>query len=410
MFCGKCNNPSVAVNDTAAPSRPSGLSASATSSSQINLSWTASTDNVGVTGYKIYRAGTYVAASTGTSYTNTGLTASTSYSYQVSAIDAAGNESSQSSSASATTQAVAATPPSSAATSLWNDSFTPAIVAAADTAAVELGVKFQSATGGFINGLRFYKGSGNTGTHTGSLWTATGQLLATVTFANETASGWQYQAFSAPVAIAANTTYVASYHTNVGRYSVNSNYFAGSGYTNSPLRTLGDGENGGNGVYLYGTGGFPNQTYNASNYWVDVVFTPNTSPSTNVVSTSIWGDTITPAIPAANDTAAVELGVKFQSEAGGFINGLRFYKGPGNTGTHTGSLWTATGQLLATVTFANETASGWQYQAFSAPVAITANTTYVASYHTNVGRYSVNSNYFSGSGYYQFASADLGRW
>ncbi len=98
---------SAVVTDTTAPSRPSGLSASASSSSQINLSWTASTDNIAVTGYKIYRAGTYIATSTGTSYTNTGLTASTSYSYNVSAIDAAGNESSQSSSASATTQAAA---------------------------------------------------------------------------------------------------------------------------------------------------------------------------------------------------------------------------------------------------------------------------------------------------------------
>jgi hypothetical protein len=81
------------------------LSASATSSSQINLSWTASTDNVGVTGYKIYQGGAYIASSTGTSYSNTGLTASTSYSYKVSAIDAANNESSQCSTASATTQA-----------------------------------------------------------------------------------------------------------------------------------------------------------------------------------------------------------------------------------------------------------------------------------------------------------------
>ena len=95
----------LAAADTTAPSIPSGLSASATSSSQINLSWTASTDNVGVTGYKIYRSGTYIATSTGTSYSNTGLTASTSYTYRVSAIDAAGNESSQSSSVSATTQA-----------------------------------------------------------------------------------------------------------------------------------------------------------------------------------------------------------------------------------------------------------------------------------------------------------------
>jgi chitodextrinase len=92
------------IADTTPPSTPAGLSANATSSSQINLSWAASTDNVGVTGYKIYRSGVYLATNTTSSYSDTGLSASTSYSYKVSAVDAAGNESSQSSSASATTQ------------------------------------------------------------------------------------------------------------------------------------------------------------------------------------------------------------------------------------------------------------------------------------------------------------------
>ena len=91
--------------DTQAPSTPSNLSAPAVSSSQINLSWTASTDNVGVTGYQIYRGGTLLTTVTGTSYSNTGLTASTSYSYYVRATDAAGNVSGNSNTASATTQA-----------------------------------------------------------------------------------------------------------------------------------------------------------------------------------------------------------------------------------------------------------------------------------------------------------------
>src|SRR6266571_4973803 len=94
------------VIDTVAPSTPTGLLASAVSSSQINLSWTASTDNVGVTGYRVYRAGTLMATlGAVTNYQNTGLSVSTSYSYTVQAIDAAGNASAQSASASATTQA-----------------------------------------------------------------------------------------------------------------------------------------------------------------------------------------------------------------------------------------------------------------------------------------------------------------
>jgi chitodextrinase len=96
----------VPVVDTVAPSTPTGLLASAVSSSQINLSWAASTDNVGVTGYRVYRAGTLLATlGAVTTYQNTGLSASTSYSYTVQAVDAAGNASAQSASASATTQA-----------------------------------------------------------------------------------------------------------------------------------------------------------------------------------------------------------------------------------------------------------------------------------------------------------------
>ena len=91
--------------DTTSPTVPAGLTASAASSSQINLSWTASTDNVGVTGYKVYRGGTQVGTSAAASYLDSGLAASTSYSYTVAAFDAAGNTSAQSSGASATTLA-----------------------------------------------------------------------------------------------------------------------------------------------------------------------------------------------------------------------------------------------------------------------------------------------------------------
>ena len=84
---------------------------------------------------------------------------------------------------------------------------------------------------------------------------------------------------------------------------------------------------------------------------------------------------------------AVELGVRFRADANGTITGVRFYKGTGNTGTHIGNLWTNTGTLLATATFANETASGWQQVTLGSPVAVTANTTYIASYHTVTGQY-----------------------
>jgi chitodextrinase len=102
-------NVTVTVNngspDTTPPSVPTGLTATAVSSSQINLFWTASTDNVGVTGYNVYRAGAKIGTSPNTAYQDAGLAASTSYTYTVSAFDAAGNTSAQSAGASATTQA-----------------------------------------------------------------------------------------------------------------------------------------------------------------------------------------------------------------------------------------------------------------------------------------------------------------
>ncbi|HKF18711.1 MAG TPA: DUF4082 domain-containing protein, partial [Candidatus Dormibacteraeota bacterium] len=118
------------------------------------------------------------------------------------------------------------------------------------------------------------KGSGNTGTHVANLWSSSGTLLATATFSNETASGWQSVSFATPVQVQANTVYVISYHTNTGNYGQDAGYF-NSPWDNSPLHAPSTSASGGNGVYAYGSSStFPNSTFNASNYWVDVVFSP----------------------------------------------------------------------------------------------------------------------------------------
>ncbi|MEV0595583.1 glycosyl hydrolase family 18 protein [Nonomuraea cavernae] len=89
--------------DTTAPSVPGNLRSTGVSSSSVSLAWNASTDNVGVTGYGVYRGGTLVTTVTGTSYTDSGLSASTAYSYTVRARDAAGNQSANSNTVTATT-------------------------------------------------------------------------------------------------------------------------------------------------------------------------------------------------------------------------------------------------------------------------------------------------------------------
>ena len=371
--------------------------------------------------------------------------------------------------------------------SIWQNAAPSGAVDAADTSAVNLGVQFQASSDGMISGVRFYKEPDNTGTHTGSLWTSTGTLLATGTFSSETASGWQELDFSTPVPVTAGTTYVASYHTNTGHYAATTNGLA-SAVTSGPLTALASG-----GVYAYGSANaFPSSTFNASNYWVDAVYspasgatppvvsgvTPSSGSSGNPVSVaptatfsqpvvagtvsftlkdaggnnvtgtvgfngagtvatftpasslaagttytatvsgaqnssgtpmsspfswsfttssgqcpcSIWQNAAPSGAVDAADTSAVNLGVQFQASSDGMISGVRFYKEPDNTGTHTGSLWTSTGTLLATGTFSSETASGWQELDFSTPVPVTAGTTYVASYHTNTGHYAATTN------------------
>ncbi len=100
----------VGPGDTTPPSTPTGLTVGTVTSSSVALSWTASTDNVGVKGYNVFRDGVNVASNfSGTSYTDSGLAASTTHSYTVQATDQAGNASAQSNAVQATTSA--GTPP-----------------------------------------------------------------------------------------------------------------------------------------------------------------------------------------------------------------------------------------------------------------------------------------------------------
>ncbi len=489
---------------------------------------------------------------------------------------------------------------------------TPVYPNVTDSQALELGVKFQVTTDGTISGIRFYKGVSNTGTHVGSLWSSTGVLLGQATFTGESASGWQEVLFATPVDVTTGTTYVASYYSPTGYFSVDYAYFTNP-VVSGPLRALANGEDGSNGVFVYSSSGpaFPTQApgglYAASNYWVDVVFelpggpdvtpptvvatspgngatgvatntvvsavfsepldpatvgsatfdlrdpldnpvlatveydapsrtatlTPGTALESSTVYTArlrggatdprikdlagnplaadyVWSFTtsvpdvtppavvstvpttgatgvspgvvvsavfnealnptsvststfelrdatntlvpatvsynvytrtasLTPSAPLAEvteytatlkggatdprikdlagnalsadytwsfivasfdcpctvfqptdlpaqtdvtDNQPIELGMKFRSSVDGYVTGVRFYKGALNTGEHIGSLWSSSGVLLSQVTFVGETASGWQEQAFDAPVPIAANTTYVISYHS----------------------------
>ena len=380
---------------------------------------------------------------------------------------------------------------------LWGNTL-PTVGSANDHSPVELGVKIESDTDGYITGLRFYKGENNTGQQVGHLWTATGQLLGSVAFTDETATGWQQANFTTPIAISANTLYVASYFAPNGGYAADGGYFATSGVDSAPLHAPVSSSGAPNGLFMYGADSFPTWSYNSTNYWVDAVFntapvdptpvtvvsqtpgpnatavasdasvtavfnksvlpgsisftltdpngnvapaslsyddsthtatlTPNAPLTTQTTYTaslsgaqdsngntlagpltwsfttvnsgpfSLWGPGSAPARPSVGDANAVELGVRFQSSVDGYITGVRFYKGDGNTGTHVGHLWTSDGHILATATFTDETAGSWQQVNFATPVAITAGTSYIASYYAPNGHYAADPGYFGVSG------------
>jgi hypothetical protein len=163
---------------------------------------------------------------------------------------------------------------------IWPSAAAPKITATGDSRANELGVKFRADVNGFVTGVRFYKGTTNTGIHVGHLWTSGGALLASATFTSESANGWQQVTFSSPVAVTANTVYLASYYAPHGHYAADQYAFASVGVDTAPLHALRDGVSGADGVYRYRSSGFPTSTYHASNYWVDVVFVTSSSTTT----------------------------------------------------------------------------------------------------------------------------------
>ncbi len=140
-----------------------------------------------------------------------------------------------------------------------------------DDTPTELGVRFTTDVEGEITGVRFYKSIVNTGTHTGTLWSSTGQVLATGTFTDETGSGWQELTFAQPVPVVPGEVYVASYFAPRGRYSADYDWFADTGTNLAPLHAPASAVVGGNGVFRSGGAGFPDQSFRSTNYWVEPV-------------------------------------------------------------------------------------------------------------------------------------------
>ena len=233
---------------------------------------------------------------------------------------------------------------SSATNTIWASTVTPVNRAATDTTAIDVGVKFESSETGFVTGIRFSRGPATTERTSATSRDSAGALLASGTFTNETASGWQEVDFATPVPIAAETVYIASYYTADGHYAADSGYFATSGLTSGPLVALSDAEAGGNGVFADGTA-FPASSFNATNYWVDVLVTTSSvsvPPPTVTAQSPSPGSTGFSAVGSVSATLSEPIlpgtvSFTLTSASGVAVPGSLSYNGVTNTATFTPS-------------------------------------------------------------------------
>ena len=197
-------------------------------------------------------------------------------------------------------------------------------------------------------------------------------IQISLTPGTKTLSGGESQQFAASVTGSANTSVTWAFSPQVGSLS-GSGLYTAPGTVNAAqavtitARSVAD----------------TSKTASAT-----VSLSTSTPPPTDPDVISFWTNTVTPQTEeVVEDTSSVTLGMKFMSAVPSEVVGVRFYKGPGNTGVHVGTLWTNTGVMLGQVTFSSETASGWQQANFPTPIPIAANTTYVISYLAPSGRY-----------------------
>ncbi|BBH68031.1 hypothetical protein ACTI_47160 [Actinoplanes sp. OR16] len=246
-------------------------------------------------------------------------------------------------------------------TPVWNES-----------SPYELGVKVVPQTDGYISGVRFYKGEGNTGTHVGTLWSADGEELATGTFGDETATGWQTLNFATAVPVTAGTQYVASYYAPNGHYAGDAQAFVFSDFVSGPLVAPRSSSVGGNGVFNQGKG-FPNSSYDNTNYYVDVLFVDNGSSAPVVVANTPGAGatgvaaTVKPTatFSKAVESSSVEFAVKKKSD-GSAVAGTAAYNATTRVVTFTPSAALASAtEYTATVTAedgnGNEAEKSWSF-------------------------------------------------
>lgn len=303
--------------------------------------------------------------------------------------------------------------------SAWTG-LTPANVNVDFGAPIEFGTRFTSSVLAPAIGVQFYKSTSDTGTHIGRLWEVTGEssgrMLAQVTFANESASGWQVAYFAQPVMLEPGKTYIIARSSPTGFGSFTGGAF-NSALANGPL-TAAAAEH--TGVATTSVGAMPFTGFDRRNFTTDVVI-GNAHMGTVIKNCifkngglsnadggllydqgvqhcmkhlSVWGMHINSNRGDMGGFTG-EIGMKFQVSVPCRITGFKFYKLATNTGEHVARLWSRTGDLLGTYTLADETASGWQLLTCDFGVTLSPDTTYVLSMNNPEG-HAASSNSFGG--------------
>lgn len=164
---------------------------------------------------------------------------------------------------------------------------TPAHLVKAGARAAELGIRFRVSVPGKVVALRFYKSTRDNGAHTGSIWTGDGKRIANATFGGETSTGWQTVRFSDAVAVVPGRSYVASYHTDSGRYAQQRASLHEAMHRSASVEKIAD-------VYRYGGSTFPSSQSHRMTFLVDPRFVPTRKAATTTAPVSSATPSSTP--------------------------------------------------------------------------------------------------------------------
>jgi hypothetical protein len=194
----------------------------------------------------------------------------------------------------------------------------------------ELGVRFFSDVAGTVTGVRFYKPSTDPAkTHVVNLWSTAGAKIYSASTSNETASGWQVATFATPVPITAATQYIASY-IEAASFSVDRSKFTAS-LNVAPLHAPASTAAAPNAPYANASG-FPTLTFQASNYWVDVLFVAGGGGGGGPTAPNIVIGTITVDVSSSTPQHSVSL---TWTETDASVTGYNLYRGTTSGGPYT---------------------------------------------------------------------------